>query len=93
MTHAQLAVAELGTDRDEGWSLPAWIYRDPEFFRVEMERAMRPSWQVVCHVSDVPSPGSWHTLEFLGESILVVRGKDDAVRAFTNVCRHRGARR
>ncbi|PWG03963.1 aromatic ring-hydroxylating oxygenase subunit alpha [Sphingosinicella humi] len=79
-------------DPDEGWSLPAWIYRDPEFFRVEMERVMRPSWQVVCHLSDIAEPGQWHTLEFLGESIIVVRGKDGAVRAFTNVCRHRGSR-
>ena len=92
MTHAQLAIAQPGTDPDEGWSLPAWIYHDPEFFKVEMERVMRPSWQVVCHVSDIPSPGSWHTLEFLGESIIVVRGRDDVVRAFTNVCRHRGSR-
>jgi phenylpropionate dioxygenase-like ring-hydroxylating dioxygenase large terminal subunit len=47
---------------------------------------------VVCHLSDVAAPGEWHTLEFLGESILVVRGQDKAVRAFTNVCRHRGSR-
>ncbi len=79
-------------DPDEGWSLPAWIYHDPEFFRVELERVMRPSWQIVCHLSDIAEPGQWHTLEFLGESIVVVRGKDGAVRAFTNVCRHRGSR-
>ncbi len=79
-------------DPHEGWSLPAWIYRDPEFHRVEMERVMKPSWQVVCHLNDVPKSGDWHTLEFLGESIIVVRGKDEIVRAFTNVCRHRGSR-
>ena len=79
-------------DPDEGWSLPAWTYHDAEFFRVEMERVLRPSWQVVCHVSDVAAPGDWHTLDFLNESILVVRGKDAVVRAFTNVCRHRGSR-
>ena len=91
MSQAQLA-ALPNTDPDEGWSLPAWTYHDPEFFRVEMERVMKPSWQVVCHVSDVANAGDWHTLEFLGESIIVVRGKDDEVRAFTNVCRHRGSR-
>ena len=79
-------------DPDEGWSLPAWIYDDPEFHRVEIERVMRPSWQIVCHLSDIPGTGDWHTLEFLGESIIVVRGKDGTVRAFTNVCRHRGSR-
>ncbi len=53
---------------------------------------MRPSWQVVCHVSDIANAGDWQTLGFLGESILVIRGEDMNVRAFTNVCRHRGSR-
>ena len=63
-------------DRDADWSLPAWLYNDPEFFAVEMKRVMRPSWQVVCHISDVPNIGDYHTFDFLGESILVVRGED-----------------
>ncbi|MGH6782250.1 MAG: aromatic ring-hydroxylating oxygenase subunit alpha [Sphingomonadaceae bacterium] len=90
----QIAPAETrpNIDPDEGWSLPAWIYHDPEYFEVEMARMMRPSWQVVCHVSDIANPGDWHTLEFLGESILAIRGEDGAVRAFTNVCRHRASR-
>lgn len=92
MSQVQQAKRESNADPDEGWSLPAWIYRDPEFYRVEVERVMRPSWQVVCHLNDVAEPGQWHTLEFLGESIIVVRGKGGAVRAFTNVCRHRGSR-
>jgi phenylpropionate dioxygenase-like ring-hydroxylating dioxygenase large terminal subunit len=79
-------------DPDADWSLPAWLYRDPEYFAVEMARLMRPSWQVVCHVSDIPNAGDWHTLDFLGESILVIRGRDGMVRAFANVCRHRGSR-
>ena len=73
-------------------SLPGWIYRDREFFEVEMERLIRPSWQIVCHMSDVPSAGDWQTLDYLGESILVIRGEDGAVRAFANVCRHRASR-
>jgi len=79
-------------DPDDRWSLPAWTYRDPEFFDAEMTRVMRPSWQVVCHVSDIANTGDWQTLAFLGESILVIRGEDRNVRAFTNVCRHRGSR-
>lgn len=76
----------------EGWSLPAWTYSDPEFFAVEQERVFAPAWQVVCHVSDIPHPGDWHTLDYLGESVIVVRGRDGQVRAFSNVCRHRGSR-
>lgn len=92
MTRPAFADPRPNTDPDEGWSLPAWIYHDPEYFQVEMARMMRPSWQVVCHVNDVPNVGDWHTLEFLGENILVIRGDDAQVRAFTNVCRHRASK-
>jgi carnitine monooxygenase subunit len=73
-------------------SLPGWVYHDPDYFRVEMARLIRPAWQIVCHESDIPNAGDWRTLELLGESIIVIRGQDDAVRAFANVCRHRGSR-
>lgn len=75
----------------EGWSLPAWTYHDAEFFELEKERAFRASWQVVCHLNDIPNKGDWHKLDYIGESVIVVRGADDQVRAFTNVCRHRGS--
>ena len=73
-------------------SLPAWIYRDPEYFAVECDEVLRPSWQVVCHLADVPEPGDFQTFDFIGEHIVVVRGDDAEVRAFHNVCRHRAAR-
>jgi carnitine monooxygenase subunit len=76
----------------EDKSLPGWIYHDPDFFRVEMDRVIRPSWQVVCHVNDIPKAGDWHSLDLLGESVIVVRGDDGNVRAFHNVCRHRASR-
>ena len=79
-------------DPDEGWSLPGWLYHDPEYHGVEMARVMRPSWQIVCHVNDLAQAGEWRTLDFLGESIVVVRGENGAIRAFANVCRHRGSR-
>jgi phenylpropionate dioxygenase-like ring-hydroxylating dioxygenase large terminal subunit len=79
-------------DPEADMSLPAWLYSDPEYFQVEMARVIRPSWQVVCHESDVPNPGDWHGLDYAGESAIVMRGQDGAVRAFHNVCRHRGAR-
>ncbi len=77
---------------EEDYSLPAWIYRDPEFFEREQTAIFRKSWQVVCHLSDIPRAGDFHSLDFLGESIVVLRGEDAEVRAFHNVCRHRAAR-
>jgi phenylpropionate dioxygenase-like ring-hydroxylating dioxygenase large terminal subunit len=79
-------------DPDEGWSLPAWTYSDPEFFEAEVARVIRPSWQVVCHESDLPNPGDFHTIDYVGESVVVVRARDGRINGFTNVCRHRGAR-
>ena len=80
------------TDPQEGWSLPGWLYHDPEYFGIEMERVIRPSWQVVCHVGEISERGQWRTLDYLGESVIVIRGDDLDVRAFANVCRHRGSR-
>lgn len=87
--HSAPAADEAGEDH---YSLPAWIYHDPEFFERERAAIFRQSWQVVCHVSDVPRPGDFHSLEFLGESLVVLRGDDNELRAFHNVCRHRAAR-
>ena len=75
-----------------GRSLPAWTYSDPAFFALEKERVFAPAWQIVCHESDVPSTGDWHTLDYIGESVIVVRGTNRTLRAFANVCRHRGSR-
>ncbi len=73
-------------------SLPGWLYFDPEFFAAERRAFLRRAPQVVCHESEIAQPGEWRTLDYLGESVLVIRGDDGEVRAFTNVCRHRGSR-
>ena len=82
----------IAEDTDDGMSLPAWIYSDPDFFELEKQTIFRTSWQLLCHMSDLPNPGDFHTLEFLGESIVAVRGTDGEVRSFHNVCRHRASR-
>jgi phenylpropionate dioxygenase-like ring-hydroxylating dioxygenase large terminal subunit len=76
----------------DGMSLPGWLYFDPEFFEVEKGAFLRAAPQVVCHANEIPQPGDWRSLEYLGESVIVIRGDDGAVRAFSNVCRHRGSR-
>jgi phenylpropionate dioxygenase-like ring-hydroxylating dioxygenase large terminal subunit len=77
---------------EEAYSLPAWIYSDPGFFELEKQKIFGPSWQLVCHVSDIPRPGDFHRFDFLGESIIAVRGEDGEIRSFHNVCRHRASR-
>ncbi|MDQ3139234.1 MAG: aromatic ring-hydroxylating dioxygenase subunit alpha [Pseudomonadota bacterium] len=82
----------MSTAAEQCLSLPGWLYHDPEYFAVEMERVIRPAWQIVCHANDIADAGSWQTLDYLGESVVVIRGEDDHIRAFANVCRHRGSR-
>jgi phenylpropionate dioxygenase-like ring-hydroxylating dioxygenase large terminal subunit len=76
----------------DGMSLPGWLYHDSEFFAAEKEAFLRKAPQVVCHESDIAAPGEWRSLDYLDESVIVIRGDDGAVRAFANVCRHRGSR-
>ena len=73
-------------------SLPGWLYFDPEFFEAEKKAFLRAAPQVVCHESEIAEPGEWRSLEYLDESVIVIRGDDRTVRAFANVCRHRGSR-
>jgi phenylpropionate dioxygenase-like ring-hydroxylating dioxygenase large terminal subunit len=87
-----MAVPRLAAAPEPELSLPGWIYRDPEFFAVEMEKMIRPAWQIVCHESEIAETGAWRSLDYLGESVIVVRGRDGAVRAFLNICRHRASR-
>jgi carnitine monooxygenase subunit len=87
-----MAAPRLAAAPEPELSLPGWIYRDPEFFAVEMERVIRPAWQIVCHESEIAVPGAWRSLDYLGESVIVVGGRDGAIDAFHNVCRHRASR-
>jgi phenylpropionate dioxygenase-like ring-hydroxylating dioxygenase large terminal subunit len=81
-----------GADPLDGMSLPGWLYFDSEFFEAEKKAFLRAAPQVVCHESEIPEPGEWRSLEYLGESVIVIRGDDGKARAFANVCRHRGSR-
>ncbi len=72
--------------------LPAWTYHSEALFALERDHVFLNHWQVVGHVSDVANPGDWLAFDILGERAVVMRGADGVVRAFHNLCRHRGAR-
>jgi Rieske 2Fe-2S family protein len=56
----------------------------------ELEEVFLRDWIAIGRAEEVPEPGSFLVREVLGEEVLLVRGRDDVVRAFYNVCRHRG---
>ncbi len=87
-------LCEIAVESDplDGMSLPGWLYHDAEFLEAEKKTFLRAAPQVVCHQSEIAAPGEWRSLEYLGESVIVIRGDDGEVRAFVNVCRHRGSR-
>ena len=88
----QLRSIAPAPDPLDGLSLPGWLYHEPEFLEAEKKAFLRAAPQVVCHDSEIAAPGEWRSLEYLGESVIVIRGDDGEVRAFSNVCRHRGSR-
>ena len=89
---SQLRSITPGHDPLEDWSLPGWLYFAPEFLEAEKAAFLRAAPQVVCHKAEIALAGEWRSLEYLGESVIVIRGDDGEVRAFANVCRHRGSR-
>lgn len=81
----------IGQHRD-GFSMAQPFYADPDIFQADVERVILPEWHLVDHVSRIPDAGDYFLFELAGESIIVIRGWDGEIRAFYNVCRHRGSR-
>jgi len=71
--------------------IPAGRYVNAEFLSLEEKQLWKKSWLYACHIDDLPEAGSYILWKKSGSPILIVRGKDDVVRAFYNTCRHRGA--
>ncbi len=67
-------------------------YCSPEVFALERERIFARSWSCVVREERLTSPGDYVIVDLAGESLIVTRDNDGAVRAFFNVCRHRGTR-
>jgi phenylpropionate dioxygenase-like ring-hydroxylating dioxygenase large terminal subunit len=91
MKHAQPDELAIPNEWDRR-GLPGWTYHSQALFDLERKRLFLTHWQIAGHVNDVPAPGDWITFDLLGERAVVMRGRDGVVRAFHNLCRHRGAR-
>lgn len=79
----------------EAWDrrgLPGWTYHSQALFDLERDHVFLTHWQLAGHTADLPDPGDWLGFDLLGERAVVIRGTDGVIRAFHNLCRHRGAR-
>jgi phenylpropionate dioxygenase-like ring-hydroxylating dioxygenase large terminal subunit len=68
------------------------FYVDEAWFRKELDRLFRKRWLYVGHENQVREAGTWLTFELADDSLFVIRDEDGELRAFHNVCRHRGSR-
>lgn len=66
------------------------IYSDPDIFEEELEKIFKKVWIPICHESELAEPYDFRTASIAREPIIVCRGPDKQVRAFLNVCPHRG---
>jgi phenylpropionate dioxygenase-like ring-hydroxylating dioxygenase large terminal subunit len=71
-------------------TLPYSWYTDPDVLRREQERIFRDAWQYVGHKGELPEPGTFTTARAGRSPIVLTRARDGEIRAFLNVCRHRG---
>lgn len=73
-------------------TLPGHTYTDPEYFRAEQEKIFEDMWFCAVRADDLPDVGSYRTVQIGRESVIVSRARDKSIKAFLNVCKHRGAR-
>jgi glycine betaine catabolism A len=73
-------------------TLPARYYTDPDLFRDEVERFYCQTWICAGRANQIPTAGDYFLREIAGESVIITRDGGSSLRAFFNVCRHRGTR-
>lgn len=90
MNQALTLPADFCADAENAWTLPKSYYTDPAVFEHEKEKIFAHSWICVAHRSELAEPNDYVTREVIGENIVVLRDRDGVLRAFYNVCPHRG---
>ena len=76
---------------DRAWSMPRAFYTDPRVLALEEDRLFSREWVCIGRAEELSRPGDYVTFQIGDEPILVAHGDDGTIRAFSNVCRHRGA--
>ena len=87
-----LSISQLVAARKPGHMLPADLYLRPDVFAADVDICFRREWLFVGVAADVPEPGDAFTVEIANSSVIIIRGDDEIIRAFHNVCRHRASR-
>jgi phenylpropionate dioxygenase-like ring-hydroxylating dioxygenase large terminal subunit len=94
LPRSPVSPAEVARTRlpvDQASLLPPRVFHDPEVLAFEQAAWFGTSWVFVAREEDVDRPGRFATVEVAGQPLVIVRGEDEVIRAFHNVCRHRGS--
>jgi choline monooxygenase len=70
--------------------VPSAWYTNPRFHALDRDAVLATTWQAVGHVDMLPDPGSYFLATAADDPVMVLRDGDGTLRAFCNVCRHRG---
>ncbi len=82
--------APFSKDPSVSYTMPARFYVSPEIYELEKEAIFYKTWHYAGHISQASEPRSYFTTSIHDQNFFVARGQDDKVRAFYNVCAHRG---
>ncbi|MEM7426407.1 MAG: aromatic ring-hydroxylating dioxygenase subunit alpha [Pseudomonadota bacterium] len=77
---------------EEAFTMPSRYYFDPAIMEDEKHKIFYKSWTMAAHKCELAEPGQFVTVEIFEQSVIVVCGRDEVIRAFHNVCQHRGNR-
>ena len=87
----QQSVEALIDGQKQGWALEQRFYTDPDIYQLEIDRIITRNWILAGHESQLPNAGDFKVLNAANESAIIVRNADGSLKAFANVCRHRGS--
>ena len=86
LTNYDLPLVE---EAGSSYTLPSYLYTDPDVYELEKEKIFYRTWQYVAPISSFKQPGDYSTVQICDQNLFVMMGQDNDLRAFYNVCQHR----
>ncbi|MEJ5022756.1 aromatic ring-hydroxylating dioxygenase subunit alpha [Ochrobactrum vermis] len=89
--NAQVSVPELLARRKPGHALEQPFYTSPDIYQMDLEQIFYKEWLYAIPACQLVKPGSYATMRVGAHDVIIVKGRDNEIRAFHNSCRHRGS--